>query len=212
MANYIDHTNEAIDQIAGSFWTTVRDQEKMEKEIENELLRKGEDYKDQNRIKRIMEDRISALQADAKRNIETALDKLRLAYADDKAKLDRSQLRANTGERIVEQYAKTHNIGIDQARSELKEYATNKTRMFTDSLPDRYAAIRHKDQELSREDSITAHRYYSDELKALGYYEKENLVKQADYLVKQNGLAVLHSWNTSGAAIARKLRDQAKKE
>lgn len=210
MATYIDNTNEVIDQVAGEFWKQANNHYDIDRKIAEELFQKGEDYKDERKIQELRQGKIYALKVEAAAKIEKALSNLSEAYAEDKAKLDRIELRASTGERICEQYAAAHKISIDQARSELKEYASTKQNQFGNGLPDRYAAIRNKSNELSREDMQKAHQYYTDELRSCGYYDKEQLVKQAEYLVSNNGMQALDQWNSSGAAILRKLRNDSK--
>jgi len=205
MATYIDRTNDAINEIAGEFWNTVRNSYNMDKDIADELFKKGEDYKDVKLIERIKQEKIYALKVEAGKKIDTALDNLKAAYSDDKAKLDRTVLRATTGERIAEEYAQAHKISLDQARTELKEYAQAKSSGFGDGLPDRYAAIRNRGKDLNSEDTHKAHQYYNAELKAGGYYEKEALVKQAEYMTSNNGISALDQWNTSGAVLVRQL-------
>lgn len=90
------------------------------------------------------------------------------------AKITRGQVRAYSGDRLVQQYADQMKIDPDTAARELETYAQRKSGIYKpDFLPDRYAALRNRDN-LTANDRSLAETVLKEELDALASREMKD--------------------------------------
>lgn len=208
--NSIDYKESYIDGIAREYWEIARNPEALDKQIAAELFKTtGLTYTEQ-LLAELREKKLEQMKTEAVAKLQERIDSVRKVYQEDKAKLDRIELRASTGDRLAEEYSKKHGIDLDKAKAELREYAERKTSNYSDSLPDRYAAIRNRGKEINQDDARKAHNYHKQELEALGYNEKQRKIKDMEHFCNNNGLNLLNQWNTSGEALIRQMKRQGK--
>jgi hypothetical protein len=210
--HYYYQYQDDIDEILANHRTSTQDTA-IEKQALANLFKTDYGYQQEDEKQRRLAAEKAAIKTAAAttaiNDIQAAQDRLRAGYQADADKIERSKLRAVSGLRLLEEYAKKHSIDITTAKFELDAYAETRTANFTGNLTDRYAALRNRSK-LQGADLTASHQYETDELQKLGIRKNAEYIRKAEHYASQNPGEVFHNWNTSGAVISRQLeRDSA---
>jgi hypothetical protein len=147
--------------------------------------------------------------ADASIDIEEAQNKLKRDHEKELNRIERLRLKAATGASQVTAYARANAMTESDAREELEQYAKVKTNGFSDSVIDRYAALRNRSK-LEGQALNDAHRFYDEEVAKLGIAEAVKATKMADHYLSKHPTHVISEWNSSGASLYRSFKDKFK--
>ena len=212
MANYIETYEKTIEAIMRQYNDKTNDG-KLEREASYKLH--NTDYYDQPEAtkQRIMADTKTSIlneyKADARLDIEDAQRKLKKDHEAELNRIERLRLKAAIGASQVTAYARANAMTEDDARAELEQYAKVKTSQFSDSVIDRYAALRNRSR-LEGNDQSKAYQFYNEEVEKLGINAAVKATERAKYYFSQPPQQALDMWNSSGAVIARQLERQNK--
>ena len=145
-----------------------------------------------------------------RRNAEIEINdikaKIRASIAEDQAKVDRAMVKITAGDYVVQDYAKLHNIPVDEARAELDRYAASKTSRFDqNNVADKYAAMKHRNNLTTREDMNTASLIAKELETRAGISEIKSGIQRGEGILNQSSTELINRRHTSGYALAKKM-------
>lgn len=127
------------------------------------------------------------------------------------AKITRGQVRAYSGQRLIQQYAEKTRISQEEAARELNEYATRKTANYkADFLPDRYAALLNRER-LKDNDRQLAETVFNEEMAA---HVTPDMKAEHDFYTRNanKSVAILaNEFRGSGWAVRQQFQGKFKK-
>lgn len=213
MSNYIRTYEDTVSAILEKFQKATSDEAKLlslargNASNQNPGLEIHDPEFFQTKVKAAMDELISRHRNEALEEINKAQHRLKQERQDHEARISRQKMRALSGTRLIEEFAKTHGISEAQAREELEQHARARKGGFDDSIQDRYAAMMNRDS-LTEVDLRKLNAYEQDEIHKAGIGGEAETIKNAEHYLGSYPGQVMNEWNTSGLAMLRQMRNQ----
>ncbi len=211
MSNYIQTYENTITAIMDQFQSQTSDESKLLPLARGNASKQypGLEHQDpefyQTKVKQALADIITHHRNEALAAIANAQHKLKEERQTHEAKISRQRMRALSGIRLIEEFAKTHGISEAQAREELDQHAKVRKGGFDNSIQDRYAAMMNRGG-LTDADQRKLNAYEQDEIHKAGIGGEAETIKNAEHYLGSYPGQVMNEWNTSGLALLRQLR------
>jgi hypothetical protein len=197
-----------MEDIASTYYATTNDENEIRKQTISYLYKTGDKYYDDETIVKNENIIRQAYQNHAVEQLSEAHERLNVHIATINEAVNRAELQAVTGARLVGQYAEANGIDTERAKAELDDYAKIKTRGFSDTVADRYACLRNRDS-LHPSETSKAYQYHEEERKALEIPEMQKAIEYRQSYARQDPKRFLSDYNSSGAVVVRMLQQES---